>query len=418
MKRISVLIVDDISDTRESIRRLLQFEPHIEIIGEAANGSDALRLAKELKPNIVLLDVNMPEIDGLRTTELLTLRVPESAVIIMSVQGESGYIRRAMMAGAREYLVKPFSGSELASAIVNVSNIEKQKVEARSTHSAALSTEDNACNGQIISFFSTKGGVGKTTLAVNLAAQLGRSGKWRVLLIDLNLQFGDVAVFLNMMPKKTIADLTQAGWLQYSDIQSYLLTHNSGMEVLIAPSRPEYAEYVTPEHINKILNEVKSYFDFIICDNSSSFDGISLANLDVTDQIWLVVTPDIPALKNIKLSLEVLEGLNHTDKIRLILNRTGNEIGIQLNDIEKSLGFPITHNIPSDGNSLVTALNKGIPFVQLYPTSKSAEGIRKMVASLTNTPDTNSEKNSKPSHSYLGNLKSFSKERFSKVFGF
>lgn len=417
MESISVLIVDDISDTRESIRRLLQFEPNIEIVGEAANGSDALRLAKELKPNIVLLDVNMPEIDGLRTTELLNLRVPESAVIIMSVQGESGYIRRAMMAGAREYLVKPFSGSELVSSIVNVNNIEKQKVEARGAHSSAPGPDGKACKGHIISFFSTKGGVGKTTLAVNLAAQLGRSGKWRVLLIDLNLQFGDVAVFLNMMPKKTIADLTQAGSLQFADIQAYLLTHNSGMEVLIAPSRPEYAEYVNPEHINKILTEVKPHFDFIICDNSSSFDEISLASLDAADQIGLVVTPDIPALKNIKLSLEVLEGLNHTDKIQLILNQTVNEVGIQLKDIEKSLNFPIAFNIPSDGKDLVTALNKGTPFVQSYPMSKPAEGIRKMVASLTDTPDTDVV-NSKQNNGYLDNLKNFSKERFSKVFGF
>jgi pilus assembly protein CpaE len=412
MKRISVLIVDDISDTRESIRRLLQFEQNIEIVGEAANGSDALRLAKELKPNIVLLDVNMPEIDGLRTTELLNLRVPESAVIIMSVQGESGYIRRAMMAGAREYLVKPFSGSELVSAIANVNNIEKQKIEARSTHPAGQGTVNKACKGHIISFFSTKGGVGKTTIAVNLAAQLGRLGKWKVLLVDLNLQFGDVAVFLNMMPKKTIADLTQAGSLQYSDIQSYLLTHNSGMDVLIAPSRPEYAEYVTSEYINKILTEVKPHFDYIICDNSSSFNEISLASLDAADQVVLVVTPDIPALKNIKLSLEVLEGLNHTDKIQLILNQIVNEVGMQVNDIEKSLNFPIAFNIPSDGKSLVTALNKGIPFVQLYPMSKPAEAIRKMVASLTDTRGTDRVTKPKQSHSYLSTLKSFS-----KVFG-
>src|SRR5665647_2583343 len=104
MQHISVLIVDDIADTRESIRRLLQFEANIEVIGEAGTGSDALRIAEELQPDIVLLDINMPEMDGLRAAELLALRVPESAVIIMSVQGEPGYMRRAMMSGAREYL--------------------------------------------------------------------------------------------------------------------------------------------------------------------------------------------------------------------------------------------------------------------------------------------------------------------------
>ncbi|MFZ3101524.1 MAG: response regulator [Desulfitobacteriaceae bacterium] len=410
MKSISVLIVDDISDTRKSIRRLLQFESNIEVVGEAGTGSDALRLAEELKPDIVLLDINMPEMDGLRATELLVLRVPESAVIIMSVQGEPGYMRRAMLSGAREYLVKPFSGSELASAIVNVNQIEKQKKEARGAQSATQQKENIAFKGQIISFFSTKGGVGKTTIATNLAVQLANSGKWRVLLVDLNLQFGDVGVFLNMLPKKTIADLAQASSLLYSDIQAYLLTHASGLEVLIAPSRPEYAEYVTAEQVNQILTEVKTHFDYIICDNVSRFDDISLASLDVADQIWLVVTQDISTLKNIKLSLEVLEGLHYTDKIHLILNRSGNEVGIQFKDIEKSLNFPIAFEIPSDGKALVTALNKGTPFVLSYPQSKPAEGIRRMVESLTKTQAASEvEIKEKQSKRFLGHLKGLSK---------
>ncbi len=418
MRRISVLIVDDIKDTRESIRRLLQFEPHIEIIGEAGNGSDALRIANELKPNIVLLDINMPEMDGLRTTELLTMRVPESAVILMSVQGENGYMRRAMMAGAREFLVKPFSGSELASAIVNVSNMEKQKNEARGTQRVTHPEQAEASQGQIMSFFSTKGGVGKTSMAVNLAAHLGHSGKWRVLLLDLNLQFGDVAVFLNMLPKKTIADLTQAGSLQFADIKTYLLTHAAGMEVLVAPSRPEYAEYVTPEQVSKILTEARSHFDFIICDNGSSFDEVSLANLDLADQIGLVVTPDIPTLKNIKLSIEVLEGLKYTDKVNLILNRSGDESGIQLKDIEKSLNMPIACHIPSDYRALITALNKGMPFVQAYPQSKASEGIRQMAEILFGVPvDVEHEIKSKMSHRYLKNFRLGDLKNLHKVLG-
>lgn len=413
MKRISVLIVDDIPDTRESIRRLLQFEANIEVIGEAGTGSDALRLAEELQPNIVLLDINMPEMDGLRATELLAQRAPQSAVIIMSVQGEPGYMRRAMMVGAREYLVKPFSGHELSSAIMNVYHMEKVKREARGVLPVTQSLVAKAHNGQIISFFSTKGGVGKTTLATNLAVQLAHTGKWRVLLLDLNMQFGDVAVFLNILPKKTIADLTQADSLEYVDIQTYLLTHSSGLEVLVAPSRPEYAEYVTAEHISKIMAGVKSQFDFIICDNVSRFDDISLASLDAAEQIWLVVTQDIATLKNIKLSLEVLEGLHYSNKIRLVLNRSGKEIGIQLPDIEKSLNFPISFEIPSDGKSLVSAVNKGIPFVLSYPQSKPAEGIRRMVQSLTKTP-LNEKLNVKPDQ---GRSPKFFKG-FSKVFDF
>ncbi len=378
MKKIRILIVDDISDTRESIRRLLEFEPDIEVIGEAGSGSEALLLAEDLCPDIVLMDINMPEMDGIRTTELLALRAPESSVIIMSVQGESAYLRRAMMAGAREYIVKPFTGDELASAIANVNELERRKRGVSVEQPHFNTGAPLARKGQIISFFSTKGGVGKTTLATNLAVELAHFGKYRVLLIDLNLQFGDVGVFLNLVPKRNIADLAQTGNLQFSEIQSFLLTHSSGVQVLAAPTRPEYAELVTVEHIEQILKEVKPHFDFILIDNVSRFEDISLLSLDLAERIFLVVAMEVPALKNTKLSLETMSDLHYLDKVQVILNRSSRDMGLDLSDIEKSLNFKVSYEIPSDGKALVNAVNKGIPFVEHNPQSKAAEGIRRV----------------------------------------
>ncbi|MDP4126637.1 MAG: response regulator [Bacillota bacterium] len=382
MRRIRVLIVDDIGDTRDSIRRLLQFEDDIEVLGEAGSGSEAILIAEEKHPDIILMDINMPEMDGIRTTELIAQRAPSSSVIIMSVQGEQAYLRRAMMAGAREYIVKPFTGDELASVISKVYEMDQRK-RASLGEKFTDSVDSEARDGQIISFFSTKGGVGKTMLATNLAVQLASSGKWRVLIVDLNLQFGDVAVFLNLVPKRTIADLTQSGPIKYSEIQSYLLTHSSSLQVLAAPTRPEYAELVTAEQVGQILNEVKDKFDFIICDNISRFEDISLVSFDVATQIWLVVAMDIPTLKNAKLSLEVIDGLHHTSKVHVVLNRASKEMGMDPRDVEKSLGFKISHEIPSDGRALVAALNRGVPFVTSSPQSKASEAIRKMAAELT-----------------------------------
>ncbi|TGE32432.1 response regulator [Desulfosporosinus sp. Sb-LF] len=384
MKRISVLIVDDISDTRDSIRRLLQFEDDMEVIGEAGSGSEAILMAEEKRPDIILMDINMPEMDGIRTTELMALRVPESSVIIMSVQGEQAYLRRAMMAGAREYIIKPFNGGELASVIAKVSEMDQRKRDALGEHSKVF-VDSKMRNGQIISFFSTKGGVGNTTLATNLAVQLASSGKWRVLLIDLNLQFGDVAVFLNLVPKRTIADLTQSGPIKFSEIQSYFLTHSSGLQVLAAPTRPEYAELITAEHVEQILTEVKAHFDFIICDNVSRFEDISLVSFDAATQIWLVVAMDVPTLKNAKLSLEVIEGLHHTPKVHVVLNRSSKEMGMDPHDVEKSLNVKISYEIPSDGRALVAALNRGVPFVMSHSQIKVSEAIRKMAEELTSS---------------------------------
>jgi pilus assembly protein CpaE len=384
MKRIRVLIVDDISETRESVSRLLQFETDIEVIGEAGAGSEALRLAENLHPDIVLMDINMPDMDGIRATELLSLRVPDCAVIIMSVQEEQDYLRRAMMAGAREYIVKPFTGSELSSTIARVYEIESRKREALGKQpEASNDIPEKTRKGQIISFFSAKGGVGKTTLAVNMAVELARSGKYRVLLIDLNLQFGDICVFLNLAPKRSIADLTQSGSLQYSEIQSFLLTHSTGIQVLAAPTRPEYADLVSVEQVEQILQEVKSHFDYIICDTVSRFEDTSLLSLDLAEKIFLVVGMDVPALKNTKLSLETMEGLHYLDKVSIILNRAGKEMGIELKDVEKSLNIKVDFEIPSDGKSLLPALNQGIPFVNYHPQSKVTEEIRNIAQSLT-----------------------------------
>ena len=341
MKRISVLIVDDISDTRDSIRRLLQFEDDIEVVGEVGSGSEAIIFAEGKRPDIILMDINMPEMDGIRATELIAQRVPGSSVIIMSVQGEQAYLRRAMMAGAREYIVKPFTGDELASVIAKVYEMDRIKKEAMGEQ-PKVSLDPKKRNGEIISFFSTKGGVGKTTLATNLAVQLASTGKWRVLLIDLNLQFGDVAVFLNLVPKRSIADLIESGPIKFSEIQSYFLNHSSGLQVLAAPTRPEYAELVTAEHVEQILNEVRQNFDFIICDNFSRFEEVGLVTFDLASQIWLVVAMDVPTLKNAKLSLEVIEGLHHTSKVRVVLNRTSKEMGMDPRDVEKSLNCKIS----------------------------------------------------------------------------
>lgn len=391
MKRIGVLIVDDISETRESVRRLLQFETDIEVIGEAGAGSEALLLAESLHPDIVLMDINMPDMDGIRATELLSLRVPDCAVIIMSVQEEQDYLRRAMMAGAREYIVKPFTGSELSSTIARVYEIESRKREALGKQpEAPIVTPEKTRRGQIISFFSTKGGVGKTSLATNLAVELARSGKYRVLLIDLNLQFGDVCVFLNLAPKRSIADLAQSGSLQYSEIQSFLLTHSTGIQVLAAPTRPEYADLVSAEQVEQILQEVKPHFDFIICDTVNRFDEISLLSLDLAEKIFLIVGMDVPALKNTKLSLETMEGLHYLDKVSAVLNRSGKELGLELKDVEKALNIKVDFEIPSDGRSVLTALNQGVPFVSCHPQSKATEGIRNIAQTLTlqSTPAT------------------------------
>lgn len=382
MKQIEIVIVDDAKDTRETICRLLEFEEDIKVIGEGCTGTEAIQLVEKLHPDMVLMDISMPDMDGIRATELITLRSPQTSVIMISFQNEIEYMKKAMMAGAREYMVKPFSPSELINTIKEVHEIDSQKKEAADSSTLGI-TFNSKTEADIISFFSTKGGSGKTSLAVNTAVALADLKKWRVLLLDLNLQFGDVASFFNIVPKKTIADLTQAKAEEFDDMRQYFITHSSGVRVLSAPTRPEYAELVSSENIQNILKECQKHYDFIICDNSNSFDDISLVSLDLAKEIWLVMGMDIPSIKNSKLSIEVLESLNYSSKIKMILNRFDKKIGINIKDLQNSINRPIGFSIPNEEYSMVHALNKGIPYIEAYPRGKAASSIRSMARHLT-----------------------------------
>jgi pilus assembly protein CpaE len=213
--QIRVLIVDDIPETRDHLTKLLGFESDIEVVGSAASGGESLTMAAQLLPDVVLMDINMPDMDGIAATEKLSSQVPTAAVVMMSVQGEADYLRRSMLAGAREFLVKPFSSDELTASIRQVYTRERDKQSRMSAMPASpinpggtsTQSEDGGGEGHVVAIFSPKGGVGRTTVAVNLAVaaatELGKS----VVLMDGSFQFGDVGVLLNLNPKnKSIAD--------------------------------------------------------------------------------------------------------------------------------------------------------------------------------------------------------------------
>ncbi|MBC7324509.1 MAG: response regulator, partial [Moorella sp. (in: Bacteria)] len=207
METIKVLIADDIAGTREDIKRLLYFEEDIKVVGEAADGEEALRLTEALHPDVVLMDINMPRMDGIQASELISMQFPEVAVVIISIQGEQEYLRKAMAAGARDYLVKPFNSSELAETIRRAGTFHKKRqVHFTGRPSAGAASQPTRIPGKVIALFSTKGGVGRTTLACNLAIALAHGAGQKVVLADLDLAGGDVAVLLNVPTKGTITE--------------------------------------------------------------------------------------------------------------------------------------------------------------------------------------------------------------------
>ncbi len=369
-EKIRVLIVDDFADTRESIAKLLYFERDIEVAGSAGDGQDGIRMAKELRPDVILMDINMPGMDGVAATEVICSTIPECEIIMMSVQGEADFLRRAMLAGAREYLVKPFTGDELASSIRHVYELAADK---RNRLSAALrptqqgsAPEPGAPSlARTLCIFSPKGGVGRTTIATNLAIAIRMLTGKKVALVDGNLLFGDIGIMLNLSNRKTISDLIPNIHLLDDDLlETAMVEHGSGVRVLLAPPRPELAELITAEHIRAIMGVLRSHYDYIVVDTIGSFEDTMLTVFDMSDLIILLTTLEMPAIKNIKLFLEVAEALHYSqDKLMLVLNRADSTGGIQVADVEQNIHFKVSANIVSSGQVMTAAVNQGVPVV-------------------------------------------------------
>lgn len=385
-EKIRILIVDDIADTRENLAKLIGFEPDMEVAATAGGGQEAVNLAKQHRPHVILMDINMPDMDGITATEIISNTVPESPIIMMSVQGEQDYLRRSMLAGAREFLVKPFSADELINSIRHVHELEKVRraryapvapVAAPGAAAAAAAAAGREM-GKIITFFSPKGGVGRTTIATNLAVALHQLTGKPVVLVDGSLPFGDIAVILNMSPKaKTIADLIGSFETADSDVvESILVQHSTGIKVMLAPPTPESTELITGAHIKHVLELLRERYAYIVVDTWPSFQEQVITMLDVADVILTLMTLEITSLKNVRVFMEVVEKLGYDEaKVQLVANRNDSSGGIKASDVEASLGRKIPHTIVSDGRTLVLAVNRGVPFVISHRDSQVAKDI-------------------------------------------
>jgi len=396
-EQIRILIVDDIDETRENLAKLIGFETDMQIVGSASSGQQAIDLAKRERPHVILMDINMPDMDGITATEIIANTVPESPIIMMSVQGEQDYLRRSMLAGAREFLTKPFSADELVNAIRHVNELEKVK-RSRYMQSAPIAAPSSphaqasgaGSRGQVISFFSPKGGVGRTTISTNLAVALFQSTDRPVVLVDGSLPFGDIAVILNMNPKaKTIADLVGSFENLDADIlETVLVPHSTGIKVLLAPPTPEAAELITAANMKKVLELLRERYAFVVVDTWPSFQEVVLTMLDVADVILTLMTLEITSLKNVRVFLEIAEKLGYDEKkVQLVANRNDSSGGIKASDVEASLGRRIPHTIVSDGRALVLAVNRGVPFVISHKDSQVSKDMFTLAAKLSGQED-------------------------------
>ncbi len=235
-------------------------------------------------------------------------------------------------------------------------------------------TEDQGTEGKVITIFSPKGGVGRTTLAVNLAATIRQLSNKQVALVDASLLFGDVGVMLNLEPRRSIADLLPTiNELDAELVENVMIAHPTGVKVLLAPPSPEVAELITADHMKLILSRLRELYDYIIIDTLPYLHDVTLGVLDSADTIIVVTTLEMPALKNVRVFLEVAKVLGYpAEKIKLVINRADSTGGIRLEDVESTIGTKATATMVSDGRLATLATNRGVPFVVSHRESQLA----------------------------------------------
>jgi pilus assembly protein CpaE len=393
--RIRVMIVDDIVETREQLRKLLSFDSDVEVVAMVSTGEEAITAVATANPDVVLMDVNLPGIDGIAATSKIIEVKPTVQVIMLSVQGEKDYLRRAMMAGARDYLTKPPGADELMDAIHRAHKL-KQKLGTGPLGSlpgraADQSSEQRSAGGlqaKVITVYSPKGGTGCTTLAVNLAIALqGLLGQERrVCLIDGNLQFGDVSIFMKLQSSLTIVELaSHAHDLDPGLLDTVLVTHESGLRVLVAPPTPEDADVLREEgeeenvantRFTAILEFMRPLFDYIIIDTAHQVDHMLLAAMDISDLLLVVTRPVIPEIRGARMFVELLHKLSYDlKKVGLVINCVDNKrMGIQAEAIEKAM-MPALVHLPLDERTALRAANLGEPVMPRSSRTPLGQGL-------------------------------------------
>ena len=394
---IKVLIVDDIPETRDHLSRLLGFERDLDVAGTADSGEEAIKQAMELRPDVIVVDINMPGMDGVEAAEIISQRLPTSPIIMMSVHGEAEQLKRAISAGAREFLVKPFSGDEFATSIRRVHERElarRTQLQASMSAAPVPAVSSDPEEHQVIAVFSPKGGAGRTTIATNLAVKLHQETGQRVCLVDANLQFGDIGVLLNLNPKnRSILDAVEGGEPDGDVIDSVVIEHSTGIRVLLAPPSPEGADLVTPQYLRKIVDYLRVTNDYVVVDLPAGIGDHSLTVMDAADVILVLTALEITTIKNVRLFLEVADQLQYDrSRLRLVINRADAAQGIRIADVEASIRRPIDGTIVSDGRLSVLAVNRGVPFVVSHPESVLSRDIAKLAQSLITEPATATDK--------------------------
>ena len=366
---ISVVVLSTGLENFKDIRRALTAESRVQLL---AGGNDADQLYEEivrLKPTAAIIALGSNADTAVRFIERLKIECPNTALISAAQNASPEMILNSLRAGAREFLRLPIIADELRTVLDRISEFTIKQVEAPKK------------KGRMVAVFSSKGGCGTSFMATNLAAATNS----KTCVVDLNLQAGDLPLFLGLEAKYSIADMVEKRQrLDEALINSLVTQHSTNLWLLAAPHEADSADEIEPQHVFEVLQKLREHFDYVVLDPQHTFDSITLAALDQSDEIILVLTLDIPAIRSTQRALEIFDRLGYPrSKVRIVVNRWSKQIDLDLRQVEKFLGEPVVGFVPSDYQQAVGSINLGTPLVQADPTSKIALEIRRVAQQLS-----------------------------------
>jgi pilus assembly protein CpaE len=360
---LSTIIVSPDEEFRGHVRDLLEGSDQIEIRAELNSFYSALDSwifdeIRSMEPDIVIIDLAPDKEQGILTLEKIVEISKHSHVFVAGNNNDAETILRSMRSGAKEFLSRPVETKPLSEAIGRVSKVN------------TLVNKEKKRYGKCFTFFSAKGGTGSTVVSTNFAVSLAEQTKKPTILVDLDMQLGEVSLFLGLKPSFNIVDVADnIHRMDPSLLKGFVKRHVSGLDVLAAPDSLDKVESVSAAQVGQILQFLKNNYEYVVVDTSNSFDDYTVAALDQSSTIFLISNTDLPSLRNAQRCLSIFERMGYKkEKIQLLINRYQKSLEIRGKDIEETLNFPVYWFFPNDWPTIINSVNSGVPLSSINHT--------------------------------------------------
>jgi len=370
---LRIATVDPNEGTRNSLKSLLLGIDTVWLEAECSRYEFFMDVINQTQPDIALVNVDSDPGKAVELIGEMTRAAPQCAVLVISGSQEGSLILQVMRSGAREFLNLPLQLDDFIAALDRI----------RGT--GGTDGEGNGRTGQIITVVGAGGGVGSTSLSVNLAAALGRDPGSSPVIIDLDLTLGDADVWLDIIPDFTIRDVSEnIARLDYGLLKRSLTRHDCGVYLLPRPVEVESQDLVRPDDLRRILALLKATFSHLIIDVSKSFGPLDLSAMEVSDRILLVAQLDLSCLRNVVRVMQFLEQQDGLDKkVEIIVNRMGLEdTDISLSKALETIGREVFWQLPNDYATMVGSRNSGVPLCQHAPKARLTRSIADLTRRL------------------------------------